>query len=73
MFVENYDVTHYFSAWLKTGSNLADINQFRSYTGKCIKIDDYSLLIMLAFLFSYKTVDFFIHCNFYFVKNLSLN
>ena len=28
-----YDVMHDFSVWLRTGSNLADMNSFRSHTG----------------------------------------
>ena len=37
MFVENsmqYYTLHYFSVWLRTGYNPADINRFRSHTGK---------------------------------------
>ena len=29
-----YDAIHDFSGWLRTGSNPADNNQFRSHTGK---------------------------------------
>ena len=37
LFVENclsYDAIHNFSVWLSTSSYPADINQFRSHTGK---------------------------------------
>ena len=32
-----YNAKHYFSVWVKTGSNKADINRFQSHTGKCSK------------------------------------
>ena len=37
IFVENclyYDAINYFLVWLRTSSNLTDINRFRSHTGK---------------------------------------
>ena len=36
-----YDAIHDFSVWLKTGSKPADINRFRSHTGKPIKLSIY--------------------------------
>ena len=53
IFVENcllYDAIHYFSEWLKTVSNSADINPFLSYTEK----KNFLALINLS-LFSWAT------------------
>ena len=42
IFVENYleyDAIHDFSVCLRSGSNPADINRFRSYTGKHVIVN----------------------------------
>ena len=40
-----YDAIHGFLVWLRTGSNPADINRFRSHTGN--KITMFSMLLSL--------------------------
>ena len=35
-----YDAIHDFSVWLRTGSNPADIDPFRSHTGNTIKFSN---------------------------------
>ena len=36
----SFDAIHNFSVWLRTGSNPADSNRFRSHTGKSFRIWD---------------------------------
>ena len=43
-----YDAIHDFSVWLRTGSDPADINQFRSHNGKEYIFNNHSMSVCLT-------------------------
>ena len=46
-----YDAIHDLTVWVRNGSNPADINQFRSYTGK---IFQFQIVFLLAKLIQWR-------------------